>query len=140
MYSLSLAEVEVQTRGTSLSVTVELDFKFNSSWNPNSALPTALAPIIESRDGAVAAAGTVVEVKPVAGSSVGTADSASVIVPPIHVEGNPIQDPHSSVPGADSAAEAGSSVPLEQSADNEVTDPASTGNSVQVTHDTQGQT
>jgi hypothetical protein len=140
MYSLSLAEVEVQTRGTSLSITIDLDFKFNSSWNPNSAPPTALAPIIESRDGAGAVARTVVEVKPTAGSSVGTADSASVTVPPVHVEGNPVQGPPSSVPSADSAAEAGSSVPLEQSADYDVTNPASTGNSVQVTHDTQGQT
>jgi hypothetical protein len=134
MYSLSLAEIEVQTRSTSLSVTVELDFKFNSSWNPKNALPTALAPITES--GAGAAAGAVVGPESGEGNTVGTADSASVIVIPAQIEANQAHDPPSSVPSADSDAEASSNVPIEQSAIQEDTNPAPTGNSVQVTHTT----
>ena len=133
MYSLSLAEVEVQTRSTSLSVTVELDYKFNSFSSPlsNASSAALTHPTVAA---AVSAGGTEGGPEAVAGMAANTAANraSAAEAPPVALpEVNLSQDPPSSASSAAGAVDAMSGLPTEMSSTDRSPD-AAIGNIVQV--------
>lgn len=135
MYSLSLAEVEVQTRSTSLSVTVELDYKFNSFSSPlSNASSAALTHPTVAAAAAVSAGGTEGGPEAVAGMAANTAANraSAAEAPPVALpEVNLSQDPPSSASSAAGAVDAMSGLPTEMSSTDRSPD-AAIGNIVQV--------